>query len=135
MAEYAFKDIRVRLLGRDIVGLQGITYKRMSEGELVYGRGNKALGIQEGNERIEGTLQILQSEYEALSKAVKTASPGSNITDVRFDIVNTYGDGLNAVTDVIKTVKITEYEKGMNQNDKYKVIELPFIALDVTENV
>lgn len=135
MAEFAFKDIRVRLLGRDVVGLQGITYKRSSEGEVVYGRGNKALGIQAGNETIEGTLKILQSEYEALAKAVRTASPGNNITDVRFDIVNTYGNGLNAVTDIIQTVKITEYEKGMEQNDKYKVIEMPFIALDVLENV
>lgn len=134
-AEFAFKDINVTLLGRNIAGLQGITYKRMSEGEIVYGRGNKGLGIQEGNERIEGTLKILQSEYEALAAAVRVASPGSNITDVRFDIVNTYGEGLTAVTDIIQTVKITEYEKGMDQNDKYKVIELPFIALDVLENV
>ena len=134
MAESAFKDMRVRLLGRDVVGLQGLKWKRMKEKELVYGRGNKALGVQVGNEKIEGALKILQSEYEALDKAVKVASPGSNITDVVFDIVHTYGNGNIAVTDIIKTVSITEYEKGMDQNDKFQVIELPFIALDVQEN-
>ncbi len=135
MAEFAYKDIRVRLLGRDLVGLQGLKWKRTSEGEVVYGRGSKGLGIQQGNERIEGTLKILQSEYQALLKSVRAASPGSNITDVRFDIVNTYGDGLTAVTDIIQTSKITEYEKGMDQGDMQMVIELPFIALDVLENV
>jgi hypothetical protein len=135
MAEFAFKDIRVRLLGRDIVGLQDIKYKVMSEGERVYGRGNKALGIQEGNESVEGTITILQSEFEALQAAVRTASPTSKVTDVRFDVVVTYGEGLTAVTDVVQTVKITEYEKGMAQNDKFKAIEMPFIALGVLENV
>lgn len=133
MAEFAFKDIRVRLLGRDIVGLQGITYKKTVEKEFVYGRGSKPLGVQHGNKKVEGTLSILQSEFEALQTAIKTANPTADITDVTFDIVNTYGDGLAAVTDTILSASITEYEKGMAQNDKFKVIELPFLALDVLE--
>lgn len=132
--EFAFKDIRVRLLGRDVAGLRGLTYKVMSEGTVIHARGNKAVAIQDGNETIEGTLKILQSEYEALATAVRVTS-GLKVTDVRFDIVNTYGEGLNARTDIIKTVKITEYEKGMNQGEAFKEIELPFIALDVLENV
>jgi len=135
MAEFSFKDIRVRLLGRDIVGLQGITYKKTVEKEFVYGRGNKPLGIQTGNMKVEGTLSILQSEFEALQTALKTANPLSDITGVTFDVVNTYGDGLTAKTDTILSVSITEYEKGMKQNDKMKVIELPFLALDVLEGV
>lgn len=133
MSEFAFKDIRVRLLGRDIAGLQGLTYKKSVEKEFVYGRGNKALGIQHGNIKVEGTLSILQSEFEALQTAIKTANPLADITDAVFDIVNTYGDGLTAHTDIVLSASITEYEKGMKQNDKLKVIELPFLALDVLE--
>ena len=128
-AEFSFKDIRVRLLGRDIVGLQGITYKKTVEKEYVYGRGNKPLGIQTGNVKVEGTLSILQSEFEALQAAV------GDITNVQFDVVNTYGNGLTAKTDMILSVSVTEYEKGMKQNDKFKVIDLPFMALDVLEGV
>jgi hypothetical protein len=129
MAEYAFKDIRVRLLGRDIVGLQGITYKKTVEKEFLYGRGSKPLGIQTGNQKVEGTLSIFQSEFEALQAAV------GDITTVQFDVVNTYGDGDKAKTDMILSVSVTEYEKGMKQNDKMKVIDLPFLALDVLEGV
>jgi hypothetical protein len=135
MAEFSFKDIRVRLLGRDVVGLQGITYKNSVEKEYVYGRGNQPLGIQHGNAKVEGTLSILQSEFEALQAAIKASNPLLNITDVTFDIVNTYGDGLTAKTDIILTASVTEYEKGMQQNDKFKVIELPFLALGVQEGV
>lgn len=132
MAEFAFKDIRVRLLGRDIVGLQGLKYKVSAEKERVYGRGSKPVAIQQGNEMVEGTLKILQSEYEALREAV-AATGIAKITDVTFDIVNTYGDGLTAKTDIILSASITEYEKGLDQNEKFRVIELPFIALDVLE--
>ncbi len=135
MAEYSFKDIRVRLLGRDVIGLTGIKYKKKVVNEFVYGRGSKPLGLQQGNESVEGSITLLQSEFEALQAAIKTANPLNSITDVSFDIVNTYGDGLLAKTDIIQSVKITEYEKGMKQGDLKMEIELPFMALGVLEGV
>lgn len=134
-AQYAFKDINVVILGRTLIGFQGVKYKVISEKEPVFGRGKKALAIQDGNERIEGELMLLQSELELLRSTIRTANPAAKITDVSFDIVVSYGDGNSAVTDVIRSAKITEYEKGMEQNDKFMQISLPFLALDLNEGV
>jgi len=101
----------------------------------LFGRGNKPLAIQDGNQTVEGTLILLQSEIEQLIFAINAVNPGKKITDVSFDVVVSYGVGNNAITDVVQGVQITEYEKGLEQNDKQMRIELPFLALDVKEQV
>lgn len=133
--QYAWKDISVNVLGRTLQGIKEVRYKVTSDDERVYGRGNKALAIQKGNESVEGQLMLLQSEYEQFRATVKAANPLNKPTDVYFDIIVTYGQGNSAVTDIIKSAKFTEYEKGMSQEDKFMEITLPFIALDVEEGL
>lgn len=132
--QFAFRDIRVVLLGREVVGFQGVKYKVKQEKEFLYGRGSKPLAVQSGNESVEGSLTFLQSELEALVAAVKTIDPTKKLTQVSFDVVVTYGNSTDASTDILLGCQITEYEKGMAQGDKYMKIELPFMALDVKEN-
>lgn len=132
--QYAFSDVRVNILGRSLVGFQGVKYKVNVDKEPVFGRGKKALAIQSGNETIEGELMLLQSELIALDLAVKAINPLYKITDISFDIVVSYGETI-VTTDIIKGVEITEYEKGMEQEDKFMEISLPFLALDLQEGV
>lgn len=133
--QFAFADTKVVLLGRTLEGFQGVKYKVKKEKSRVYGQGSKAMSIQSGNEAIDGELMLLQSELEALRMAVKAANPRAKITDISMDIVVTYGDGITAVTDVIRSVEFEEYEKGMKQNDKNMEVSLKFIALDVDEGI
>jgi len=133
--EFAWKDISVVFLGKTVTAIQGIKYKVSKEKEHFYGRGSKPLGIQSGNEKYEGTLTLLQSEVETLTKAIQAINSKYNLTDISFDIPIVYGSGTKAVTDIIKAVEITEYEKGMEQNDKFMKIELPFVAVDIEYNV
>lgn len=133
--QYAWSDVRVVLLGRELVGIQGIKYKSAQEKEFVYGRGNEPLSIQSGNKAYDGTLTILQSELEALDAAVQAVNPNYDLTAVSFDIVVSYGDGTNSTTDIVQSVEITEYEKGLEQADKNMKIELPFMALGIKRNV
>ncbi len=132
--EYTYSDINVTLLGRNIVGLRGVKYKVTEEKELLYGRGKKPIAIQSGNESIEGELMILQSELTALVAAAKTANPANKLTALSFDIVVSYGQGLEAKTDIIVGVEIEEYEKSLEQGDMFMEITLPFKALDVKES-
>lgn len=130
--QYQFSDIKVILLGRELEGFRGVKYKVSTDKEVLFGRGKKGLSIQSGNETIEGELMLLQSEVEALRAAVKAVNPLYKLTDVSFDIVVTYGDSI-AVTDIIQGAEFTEYEKGMEQADKFMEVTLPFLALDVKE--
>ncbi|MBV6442754.1 MAG: hypothetical protein EPGJADBJ_04478 [Saprospiraceae bacterium] len=131
--QYAFSDITVNVLGRELQGFRGVKYKVSVEKEVLHARGKKAFSIQSGNETIEGELMLLQSELEALRAAVKSVNPDLKLTDVAFDIVVTYGNGTTAVTDIIQGAEFTEYEKGMENGDKQMEISLPFLALDVKE--
>lgn len=132
--QYAWSDVRVILLGRELVGIQGIKYSVKQDKELVYGRGSEPLAIQSGNKSYEGKLTLLQSELEALEAALQSINPLYDLTSVAFDIVVTYGDGTTSKTDVVQSVEVSEYEKGLEQNDKFMKIELSFMALGVKRN-
>ena len=131
--QYAWSDVSVNLLGRTLVGIRGVSYKVTSVKDPVYGRGRKALAIQSGNEAIEGEIMLLQSELQALTTAVKSINPTAKITDIAFDLVIVYSNGTTTTTDILKGVELTEYEKALEQEDKFMEITLPFLALELQE--
>lgn len=133
-AEYAWKDLTVFIDGNPIGGIQNIEYTPTTEHEYVYGRGSTPRAIQDGNETYEGTITLLQSEYESLREAV-VAAGYKNVTKPFFTIAVAYNIGTSLQTDLIQQLKINETPKSMGQNDKFMTIELPFMALGVKENV
>lgn len=133
--EFEFADTKVFLLGRELSGLRGLTYKRSIEKEPVYGAGRKAKAIQRGNEKIEGTLMLLKSDYDALNTAAVAAGYQS-IIDVPGTVINitcVYQKPDNPKPNTVKilNVEFTEAEDGMQQNDKFKQVDLPFLALEL----
>lgn len=137
--QYEWSNTKINILGRTLVGVQGVSYKVTREKTPVYGRGNKPLAIQSGNKSFEGELMLLQSELELLRAAVKTINPLYDLTDISFDIVVSYerptAAGFERVTDVVIGAEFTEYEKGMEQTDTQMEISLPFVALDLQEGI
>jgi hypothetical protein len=133
--QYAWKDIRVVLLGREVAGFQEIEYEPSFGKEYVMGRGNQPLGIQSTNKEFKGKITLLQSEHTALVKAIRAVDPTYDISDVAFDIVVAYGDGVNATTDVLRSCEITGYTKGMSQGDPNMAIEVEFMCLAIDEAV
>jgi len=131
MAENVWNDMSVVYLGRTLTGIQEATYEETTEKEYVYGAGNKPLGIQTGNKKVEGKMVLLQSEVEALFDAVKAIDPALSVTDISADIVINFGEGDLAKTKIIKSVEFSKYNYGMKQEDKFMAIELPFMALEV----
>lgn len=130
----SWKDVRVVILGRSIEGIVDVSYKRITKKDHVRGRGNKSLGIVSGDETIEGKVTILQTELEAMVLAAQTA--GKTLTEVSFDIVHVYeNDEETTTTDIVVGAEFTEYEKKLGQSDPYMKIELPYMALELKENV
>jgi len=125
--EYEFADVTAIAGGKDITGLRAIEYTTKQEKELVYGKGNLPVAIQKGNISNEGTLTVLQSEYETLR-----ANGNGSILNLQIDIVVNYGNPSNGdvmITDVLQGVQFTEEKSGMKQGDKFQEIALPFIYL------
>ena len=66
--EYAWVDVNVVMLGREVVGLRGIEYKSKRQKEALFASGRKARSIQKGKKEYEGTITLLQSELIALNR-------------------------------------------------------------------
>jgi hypothetical protein len=133
--EYAWKDLRTNILGRT-VEFTNIKYTVKKDKSFVRGKGSKPLHIAHGNEEVSGEVTLLQSEVIALTAIAKAVNPKYKITDIEFDIICAYGDADNGLTtDIVKTVSIQEYEKGMKNGDPNMEVPLKFIALDVAESV
>ncbi len=132
--EFEYRHVTVRIAGKSLTGLRGIKYNVKTEKELLHGRGNKAIGIQSGNESCGGEIKLLQWELEALIAAVKLKDPTLKITDISFDIIVTYQDGVKTVNDIIKGAEFEEFEKGFDQGDKFMEISLKFLCLDIEYN-
>ncbi len=133
--EFEFADVKVSLLGANLSGLRGLTYKKSQEKEVVFGQGNEGKAIQRGNKKYEGTLMLLKSDYDMLNRAA-IAAGYEDIVDVPGKLIQIAcvhkKDGVDGLSTVfILNVEFTEAEDGMKQNDKFKEISLPFLALKI----
>lgn len=133
--EYAYGDMAVYLFGQKVGGLRGIDYKSSKNKDYARGAGRNPRGIQHGENSHEGTLTILQSELEALTRTA-VAKGYDSLLDVDFDIVVTYGTNNGVITvDKICCASIKELPKGLKLGDLLSEHALPFIALDIQYNV
>ena len=126
--EYEWADVSLVLAGRPITGLRAVKYSTKQEKEALYAKGNKPHSIQRGNISYEGSVTLLQSEYEAFKQAC-----GGNILDASFDLVVSYGNATKGdaiVTDVLVGAEVTEDNTEWKQGDKFQEKELPLIFLD-----
>jgi hypothetical protein len=129
--EFEYADTKVSVLGRELTGLRGLTYKKSQEKEPVYGQGNEPKAIQRGNKKYEGTLMLLKSDFDDMNAAARAAGY-QDITDVpgtAIDITCVYEKDGKLRTDSCIAVDFTEFEDGMKQGDKFREVTLPFICL------
>lgn len=126
--EYEWSDINVVMAGRNVTGFRAVSYTSKQEKEALYAKGNKPHSIQRGNKSYEGSISLVQSEYEALKQAA-----GGDILDASIDLVVSYGNptkGDTIVTDLLQGVEFTDDKTEWKQGDKFPEKELPFIFLD-----
>ena len=126
--EYEWSDINVVMAGRNVTGFRAVSYTSKQEKEALYAKGNKPHSIQRGNKSYEGSISLVQSEYEALKQAA-----GGDILDASIDLVVSYGNptkGDTIVTNLLQGVEFTDDKTEWKQGDKFQEKELPFIFLD-----
>jgi len=126
--EFAWHNIEIAILGRPVTGARGVKYSVKQEKEALHARGQNPFSIQSGNKTFEGELMLLQSSLEAIARQLE---PGQDLTDLEMNITIAYipKDGIQVVTHILHGVEFMEDNRGMNQNDKFADITLPFIFL------
>lgn len=136
MAEFTYKDYAIRFLNHESIGLRGNKWTYKDPKQHLKGRGDKSYGLlPAGGGEGEGTLKIWQSEYMAIVKAIQTSNPLLKITDVSFDITESYGNGNLAISNRILGVMFEEFNGGLDSGDPNLVIELKYKFIDVKEGV
>lgn len=126
--EYEWSNVNVVMAGRMVTGLRGVEYEAKQDKEHLHAKGDKPHSIQRGNKTYEGTIDILQSEYEALKQAC-----GGDILDASMDIIASYGNpskGDPITTDILVGVEFTSDKTKWKQGDKFQEKSLPFLYLD-----
>lgn len=134
--EYSWEDIQVKMPHKTVPleGAIDIKYKMSREHKNVYGRGAKPVAMGRGRKTMEGSLKMLQSEFEALQAQIV---PGKDATDLILPVISvSYApEGAAATTDLLLHVRINEFEKGMAEGDPNMEIELPLTIGDIQYNV
>jgi hypothetical protein len=129
--EFSGKDVQVSMLGKP-VNLTSIKYKASQSKENMYVLGKKAPYAKVvGRKEFEGEMTMPQSEFEAL---VRSLPAGNDPLDIApFDVVVMYIDETTGfiVTDVLKDVEMTEYEKEMANDDDMMEITIPLNIGDI----
>ena len=126
---YSWAECEIRLNGQFLIGVTGVRWDDQQEKEYVYGKGNSPLAVKNGNERVEGSITLLQSDLERL----KDMAPLGKMTKfVGIDLQIAFSNiGGMVVRYSIIGLDFTSEPMAINQNDKFMQVELPFMALQV----
>lgn len=131
---YSWANIRVNLLGRNLVGIKGIEYDDADEIKGVKGRGSKDIGYVQGNYQASAKIILEMSEVEALNKALPR---GMRMQQIKpFDITVVFkNDDQQLVTHVLKNCKVMKQNRSGKAGEvKEFEVELPLYVGEIIWN-
>lgn len=92
--EYSWSQIKLNILGNQVIGVTKITYKEEEEMEDNFGAGNRPVSRSYGKITSEASIEMYASEIEAIQQAV----PTGRLQDIpEFDIVVSYQPKLGRI--------------------------------------
>lgn len=84
---YSWSQIKINILGRQVIGVSKISYSDKEEMQDNYGAGNRPVSRSYGKISCEASMELYMEEIEALQKA----SPSGRLQDIpEFDVVVSY---------------------------------------------
>lgn len=133
--ECAWSQVSIQLLGRKLTKLRGFSVKESTEKEPIYGSGDDPVDIVSGNNKYEGSLKLLKSEFDLLTDAAQQAGYAS-LLRVPHSLVFLDMQYKKSETSPIRIqscfgVAFTEIDTAMEQGAKFTEITLPFICMKI----
>ena len=125
--EFGFNDLKIVIAGRPIIGLRGLKIKTSLEMEDITGQGGKTVSRGFGEEKAEGELTLLGSEFNALETYALQTKNLSSIHKLVFDIPIVVGSSLSSgfVRYLATGCQIKEREFEMAAGQQYQEYTLP----------
>lgn len=111
-----WSKVTVHLFGRNLVGIQKVSYSDETERENEYGAGKMPIGQSEGNYKAEASIELTIDEVHALQQSIPL---GGRLQDIApFDIIVQYEYRNKIVTDRIRNCRFTGNSVDVSQGDK-----------------
>ncbi len=124
---YTGSQIRVNVLGREVIGIIGVKYSDKQDMQNNYGQGNYAVSRGYGKITCEASLTLEMAEVEAL----QLVAPNGRLQEIpEFDIPVSYVDDttLLLVSHTIKNCRFMENTRDAKMQDMSIEIELPLLV-------
>lgn len=123
---YAWKDCEIRLAGKLLTSVDGVSWTTKQAKEAIFGKGVNALAIKKGNITVEGSITLLQDELEQL---LDFSADQSALSLENLDLQVAFEDDGVMVRYSIIGVSFTEEPHDIKQGDMVSRSALPFLAL------
>ena len=122
--EYAWEDIQVVIFGVPLIGIKEVKYGASKAHGNVHGRGAQPIAMTRGKKDAKpGKLVLLQSQFESLQNATPAFRDPTDWAP--FDMVVAYApEGGVITTDIVPYCRVTDWEKGMSNDDDNMTVEL-----------
>ncbi|MGX7686813.1 hypothetical protein ACWA1C_06575 [Flectobacillus roseus] len=127
--DYTWSSCNIAIEGKLLARAKAVEYGEEIDRKELYGKGNKAQDIQDGNIAIKGFVEMLQSDFENI--LLLTGNKGiAGLRDMNITVAYAASDGRISTRSIIGAA-VTEWKEGLKQGDTEMPVRIPFIALDV----
>ncbi len=140
IAQFDWKEFLLELDGRICVEVTDVEYSIEKNLEEIYAAGEDPQFIGEGNKSYKGTIEMLQSGYEALVKEAKKRG-GDDITDLevdgRFAYIPKGGKSklMKTIVDMACGIKFSSGAKKITQGSTHSKMAIPFKCLKIKPQI
>lgn len=131
--ECSWSQTTLKVLGAQIIGLQGWEFDKTFDKDYLYGADNDPIDIQGGNKAYPGSLDILKYELDKLNDAAFNAGY-EDITEVPHEAIVMTCMFQKTPTSKLRTITVmgaafTDLKAAMKQADKSMPVNLPFKSI------
>lgn len=121
--------------GQTYSGVQAVKWKQSLKSKKVYGQGARAVGRTKGQKEDDGSITMLQQDWEVFKKGLAQKSPsGLSFGIVEFDTFLSYSesDADPVIERTLKGCRVEEESGGHEGEDENKV-ELTLSIMDIVD--
>lgn len=126
-------NVKVAIAGNQIEGITAIKYKKKDDKELLYGAGNKPIGVGKGNVSYEGSVSMYRYEVDRILQGIQDGEKSLGRVASFPITVMVEGSGGTFSTDIV-TAQFMEEGRDLKQGDKMDIVELPLLVTNIQFN-
>ena len=127
---YSWSQIKINILGRQVIGVSKISYSDKEEMQDNYGAGNLPVSRSYGKISCEASIELYMEEIEALQKA----TPTGRLQDIpEFDVVVSYQPQAGKITNhTLHNARFKENARDAGNEDMVIKAEIPLLISHIS---